>query len=125
MRCLISNVTLEEIERNQEPKRRILEDFLGQIDFNVVQITEEIMYVANKFIENGILTPKSFDDCLHIACSLVYDCTCIVSWNFKHIVNMKVITGMKIVAAQTGYGYITAICTPSYLMEGDLNDSKT
>ena len=26
---------------------------------------------------------KSYDDCAHIANSLVHDCICIVSWNFK------------------------------------------
>ena len=115
---LVSKVTLDEIEENKEPKRSKLKNFLEEIEYKTIEISDEIRDVANKFIENGILTQKSYDDCVHIASSLVYDCTCIVSWNFKHIVNMKMMNGVKLVAAQTGYGFATFICTPSYLMEG-------
>ncbi|MCL2686518.1 MAG: PIN domain-containing protein [Candidatus Bathyarchaeota archaeon] len=120
---LLSSVTLQEIDRNAEPKRIKLKRFLEQIEYKEIKITEEIAGVANKLIENRTLTPKSFDDCLHIACSLVHDCTCIVSWNFRHIVNMRTIKGVKLVAAQTGYGLVTMICTPSYLMAGEENES--
>jgi predicted nucleic acid-binding protein len=120
---LLSSVTLEEIDRNAEPKRNKLKGFLSQIEYKEIKITEEIAGVANKLIENGTLTPKSFDDCLHIACSLVHDCTCIVSWNFRHIVNMRTVRGVKLVAAQTGYGLVTMICTPSYLMGGEGSES--
>jgi hypothetical protein len=112
-----------EIDRNKEPKRNTLKKFLSQIDYKEIMITEEIANVANKLIENGTLTPKSFDDCLHIACSLVYDYTCIVSWTFKHIVNMRTVNGVKLVAAQTGYGLVTMICTPSYFVGGDLDEN--
>lgn len=115
---LVSRVTLDEIDDNKEPKRSRLKSFLSGIDHMIVEISDEIRNVANKFIENGILTEKSYDDCVHIATSLVYDCTCVVSWNFKHIVNMKMVSGVKLVSAQTGYGPATFICTPSYLMEG-------
>ena len=115
---LVSRVTLDEIGENKEQKRGKLESFLDEIDYKLVEISDEIRNVADKFIENGILTAKSYDDCVHIASSLVEDCACIISWNFKHIVNMKMMNGIKLVAAQTGYGFATFICTPSYLMEG-------
>jgi len=116
---LVSRVTLDEIEDNQEPKCSKLKNFLDEIEYRVIEISDEISNVAEKFIENGILTRKSYDDCVHIASSLVHDCTCIISWNFKHIVNMKMVSGVKLVAAQTGYGVATLICTPSYFVEGD------
>ena len=114
----VSTVTMEELGRNIEPKLGALRNYLGQIKHTVIEVDEVVKYVANKIIENGILTKKNFDDCVHIASSLLYECDCIVSWNFKHIVNIKTIKGMKIVAAQTGYGGSTMICTPSYLTEG-------
>ena len=115
---LVSRVTLDEIEENREPKRSKLKAFLDEIEYVTVEISDEIRAVADKFIDNGLLSKKSYDDCIHIACSLVHDCTCIMSWNFKHIVNLKMINGVKLVAAQTGYGFATFICTPSYLLEG-------
>ena len=115
---LVSRVTLDEIGDNREPKRSKLMEFLKEIKYTVIEISDEIRSVADVFIENGILTKKSYDDCVHIACSLVHDCTCIVSWNFKHIVNWKTINGTKVVVAKTGYGNATMICTPHYFMEG-------
>ncbi|MCL2135171.1 MAG: PIN domain nuclease [Candidatus Bathyarchaeota archaeon] len=120
---LLSSVTLQEIDRCVGVKLATLRGFLSQIEYTEIKITEEISDVANKLIENGTLTPKSFDDCLHIACSLVYDCTCIVSWNFRHIVNMRTVRGVKLVAAQTGYGAVTMICTSSYFVGGDNDES--
>ena len=117
---LVSEVTMKEIVRNKEPKLSKLKDFLSEIDYETTEETAEISEVAKKFIENGILTEKNYDDCVHIASSLVHDCTCIVSWNFKHIVNMKMINGVKLVAAQTGYGFATIICTPHYLMNEEV-----
>jgi len=84
----------------------------------VLQVSDEIKEVAQKFSDANLLTQKSYDDCVHIATSLVFDCTCIVSWNFKHIVNIKMVTGVKLIAAQTGYGNATFICNPSYFVEG-------
>jgi len=117
---LLSEITLREIARNKEPKLSKLNGFLADINYQTIEESDEIMAVARKFIENNFLTEKSFDDCVHIASSLVHDCTCIVSWNFKHIVNIKMVNGIKLVAAQTGYGFTTFICTPQFLMEGDL-----
>ena len=114
----ISTVTIEELSRNIEPKLGTLKNFFEQIRYSIIQADDVVNYVANKIIECGILTEKNFDDCVHIASSMVYECDCIVSWNFKHIVNIKMMNGVKLVAAQTGYGNSTVICTPSYLMEG-------
>ena len=115
---LVSEVTMREIERNREPKLSKLKSFLSEIEYQIVEETDEIKKVAQMFIKANLLTEKSYDDCVHIASSLVHDCTCIVSWNFKHIVNIKMVNGVKLIAAQTGYGVATFICNPSYFVEG-------
>ena len=115
---LVSRVTLDEIGDNKEPKLGKLLAFLSEISYEVVEISNEIREVAQKFIDSNLLTEKSYDDCVHIASSLVHDCTCIISWNFKHIVNVKMINGVRLISAQTGYGAATFICTPSYFVEG-------
>ena len=114
----ISDVTLNEIGACYEPKRALLLEYLSQIDYTEITVNDEIDAVAQKFIDNGILKPKSIDDCRHIACSIVHACDCIVSWNFKHIVNVKTIEGMKIVSAITGYNEV-AIYTPTFFEKGE------
>lgn len=62
---------------------------LKEIPFTTLEITEDVTRVAKKLIEMGILTQKSFDDCQHIGVAVINECDCIISWNFKHIVNVK------------------------------------
>ncbi len=70
-------------------------DYLNQINFKTLDITDDALRVAEKLIDIGILSRKSFDDCQHIAAAVVNQCDCIVSWNFKHIVNVKTIRGVR------------------------------
>ena len=89
----LSTVTLEEVSDCPEPKRTELRKFLEQIEYTVLDITDEMETVAHKIIDMGILTNKSYDDRQHIAAAVVEECNCIISWNFKHIVNIKTILG--------------------------------
>ena len=114
----LSTVTLKELQNCSEPKRSLLADHLNQISFTVLDITKDNEEVAKKIIDLGILTPKSFDDCQHIGAALVNDCDCIISWNFKHIVNIKTIRGIRAITNLEGYRPIE-IWSPSVLLESE------
>lgn len=114
----LSIVTLEEVSDCPEPKRSELRKFLEQINYSVIEITDELESVAQKIMEMGILTKKSYDDCQHIAAAVVEECDCIISWNFKHIVNIKTIHGVRAITNLTGYKAID-ILSPSVLLEGE------
>ena len=71
----------------REPKRTVLFEYLSRIYYTKLEITGEVLGGANQMIDMDILTPKSIDDCQHIATAVVHGCDCILSWNFKHIGN--------------------------------------
>ena len=73
----LSTITLKEIRNCPEPKKTQLIDYLNEIDFTTLDITEKVETIANKIIEMGILTQKSFDDCQHIGAAIVNECDCI------------------------------------------------
>ena len=114
----LSTVTLEEISGCPEPKRSELRKFLEQIQYSIISITDEIEIVAQRIIDMGILTKKSYDDCQHIAAAVVGECNCIISWNFKHIVNIKTIHGVRAITNLTGYKDID-ILSPTVLLESE------
>jgi len=114
----ISGVVIDEIMKNKEPKQSKLLGHLVDIEYTILEVDEAVDLLARKFIEQGILREKSIDDCYHIAFAMRYGCDAIVSWNFKHIYNMKTIRGVKIVSGITGYPEI-AIYSPTILVEGD------
>lgn len=112
----LSTVTLEEVADCPEPKQSYLIDFLNDIHFTVLEVTSEALDVAEQIINMGILTKKSYDDCQHIGTAVTNGCDCIVSWNFKHIVNIKTIRGVRAITNLKGYKPIE-ILNPSVLLE--------
>ena len=113
-----STVTLQEIDNCPEPKRTELFKHLGEIDYTPIEITEDMSEVAQQLIDMGILTQKSYDDCQHIASAVIYGCDCIISWNFKHIVNIKTIRGVRAITNLKGYKPIE-ILNPTVLLESE------
>ena len=118
----LSAVTLDELLKCAEPKRGYLLEQLASISFQQLELTEEIRVLADRIIAVGILKSKSRDDCRHIAAAIIAECNYIVSWNFKHMVNVKTINGVRAITNLAGYRSIDLI-SPSMLI-GDDDDEK-
>ena len=102
----------------------ILLGYLKQVQYHLVHTDEDTVDLAEKFIDFGILKKKSFDDCQHIAAAILAGCDIITSWNFKHIVNVKTVRGVKTITTLEGYKDLL-IYPPSVLLEGDDDDDET
>ena len=117
----ISDIVVREISGCREEKLKILLDYLDQIDYNIIETDEDTVELAGKFIDFGILKQKSFDDCQHIAAAILAGCDIITSWNFKHIVNVKTVRGVKVITTLEGYKDLL-IYPPSVLIESEDDD---
>lgn len=91
---------------------------MNEIEYTVVETDENTVELAEKFIDFGILRQKSFDDCQHIAAAILAGCDIIISWNFKHIVNVKTVRGVKVITTLEGYKDLM-IYPPSVLLESE------
>ena len=118
---VISTVTTREIDDCQEEKRNILYSYLDMIQYSLVEVTDKVMDIAETIIDFGVLKQKSSDDCQHIAAAIVSGCDIIVSWNFKHIVNLSTMKGVRAITMLKGYKDLM-IFPPSILTEGDVQD---
>lgn len=114
----ISDIVISEISACNEEKLRILMDSLKQIDYNIIETDEDTVELAEKFIDFGILKQKSFDDCQHIAAVILAGCDIITSWNFKHIVNVRTVRGVKVITTMEGYKDLL-IYPPTVLLESE------
>jgi rRNA-processing protein FCF1 len=118
----ISDIVLREIDGCDNEKLDILLDYLSQINYTIIETSEDTVKLAEKFINFGILKQKSFDDCQHIAAAILSGCDIITSWNFKHIVNVRTVKGVKVITTLEGYKDLL-IYPPSVLLEeGDDNE---
>ena len=119
----ISPVVVLELDDCSEPKRTALAKQLQSVQYTELQANDEVLELAEQYLKAGILPPKSARDRQHIAYACVYNCDMIVSWNFKHMVNYKTISGVKSVNALAGYKEMP-IYTPTILISGG-NENDT
>ncbi|MDR0197041.1 MAG: PIN domain-containing protein [Oscillospiraceae bacterium] len=111
----ISDLTIAELEDCAEPKRTEMLSALLDIEYTRVVQDERAKQLSALYFEVGGLPPKSKEDAAHIAIASVYDCDIILSWNFKHIVNLRAMTAVETVNFQMRYKNIR-ILSPSMLL---------
>jgi len=112
----ISDAVTTELDECPEPKKSILLAFLSQIKFEQINFNEQIIELAKRYVEEGIISSKFFDDAIHIAAATVYECDILVSWNFKHIVKVKTIQGVNGINKLMGYREIQLV-SPAMMLE--------
>ena len=81
----------------------------------VVKLTEGALQLRQAYLNAGIVTAKSAADALHVALATVAKCRLIVSWNFKHIVNLQKIPLYQGVNLVNGYEEIYLYSPPQVL----------
>ena len=99
---LFSDVIGGELER--APKR--IQDFVKSIESKTtefLEVDDEAVRLAQLYIEEGVVGQTSFDDCLHIALATIHNADVLISWNFKHIVNIYRIRGYNSINLKLGY----------------------
>jgi hypothetical protein len=68
-----------------------------------VAITDEIWKLAETYVKEGVVGKTSLKDCIHIAAATVHKADMLVSWNFKHIVNVARVRGYNAINTMLGY----------------------
>jgi len=104
-KIMYSSVTEDELIN--APKQ--VRDFLNTIPENLkirVELSEEAVNLADTYIEEKVVGKTSREDCFHIALATIHKADILVSWNFKHIVNVFRIRGYNAVNLKLGYTQI-------------------
>jgi len=102
---IMSDVLNSEAENAPQCVRDFL-DSLPTSQVERVVSTEESNALADQYIAEKVVGPTSLDDCRHIALATLANADVLVSWNFKHIVNVKRIRGYNSVNMKLGYAQI-------------------
>ena len=71
-----------------------------------IELTEEAVLLADTYIQENVVGKTSREDCFHIALATIFKADILVSWNFKHIVNVMRIRGYNAVNLKLGYSAI-------------------
>ncbi|MBI4647204.1 MAG: PIN domain-containing protein [Bacteroidia bacterium] len=113
--AIISDVTLGELEDAPSNVRELLSTIPTQFK-EIVTLDNEAKELSYHYIKEKIVTAKSLVDTRHIAIATVNRADILVSWNFKHIVNYKLIRLYNSVNLKYGYP-VLEIRTPRETIE--------
>lgn len=120
---VVSSVALQEIGECDDEKLQILVDYLSELDYIDYTVNKETEELSEEIIKEGILSPKSKDDALHIASAILSESDIILSWNFKHLVNIETINGVRKICFSRSFNKIIDIYSPNILLKkGDDED---
>jgi hypothetical protein len=112
---IVSDLLEAELLRAPEFVRELLAGIPpGQVE--KVKLLPESSELADKYIEAKVVGKTSRGDCQHIAIATLCKADVLVSWNFKHIVNLDKIRGYNGINFQLGYNMIE-IRTPKEIVK--------
>ena len=100
--CVYSNLTESELSNAPERVRLFFESIKDQ-EKEKVTVTQDALKLAQAYIEEKVVGETSLDDCIHIATATIHKVDLLVSWNFKHIVNIYRIRGYNSINLRLGY----------------------
>ena len=100
---VISEDTVEELKGAPRAVQNVLRDIANP---EAMDITDEVEELAGRYIRYGALTEKMRADARHIAAATVAGVDVLVSWNFRHMVNVRRIQQYNDINRQMGYGPI-------------------
>ena len=99
---LKSDVVDDELAGSPKFVRECVDSVPGTI-IQHVELTEETIFLADQYIFEKVAGESSRADCFHVAIATIQKIDLLVSWNFKHIVNIEKIHGYNAVNIKNGF----------------------
>lgn len=103
--AVISDITLDELSFSRTEVRIHLDTIPNNFKEYILN-DEQSEELADMYIKEKAVTQKSYEDALHIAIATINKVDVLVSWNFKHIVNLDRIRKYNSVNLKNGYSML-------------------
>lgn len=103
--CIYSDLTERELINAPVNVRNFFKTIPKESMEHVI-VNDEILLLASKYINENVVGKTSFDDCVHIATATINKADILISWNFKHIVNVYRIRGYNSINIRSNYSQL-------------------
>lgn len=114
-RFFSSAIVDQEIARAPERVRVLMSATFALAD--VLPVTAEARALAGHYLEQGVVSGNYPDDARHVAICTIARLDFLVSWNFKHLANVRREGGFNAVNMLQGYPPVR-IVPPTFLIHG-------
>ena len=85
-------------------------------------LTDEAESLAQEYVAAAVVTAKFVDDARHVAIATVQGVAVIVSWNFRHLANLRRETGFNAVNLLQGYPQVRILSPLELIHENENED---
>lgn len=116
----ISLLTIEEIFAAPEKIHDTLRGKISETGFQILEENEESISLAEAYLTDGAIPEKYRDDARHIAIGVIHDLDYIISWNYKHMVNIAVRRLINSTNLKMGYNSIEIISPEEVTGDGEV-----
>lgn len=105
-----------EVRAARAEKRDLILAVLERFKPTKLSTSAAVDALAELYLTAGALPPGSDFDALHVAYATVHDMTAIVSWNMRHIANLRTQEKVNAVNSVNGYDRLIQLLTPLALV---------
>jgi predicted nucleic acid-binding protein len=109
----VSEVVEAECGRGDAKSVSPRRELLGEV--SLFPLNERILELARLLVVPGAIPDKAGPDAVHIAAAAVEECEFLLTWNFRHIANVRIRREVERILSNHGYTK-TTICTPEELI---------
>lgn len=116
----VSDVVIEEIGRADNKKRQLLLNIIKEYHPKRLMINEEVVELAKKYIAEGVLPASKIEDTIHAAVATIFEMDALISWNLKHLSNLKKMELINGVNMKEGYSKRLELITPMEVSDEEI-----
>ena len=102
---IISDLLEAELLRAPDFVKKLLAN-IPETSKEKIKLSQDAIDLADKYIDANVVGKTSRADCQHIAIATLAKADVLISWNFKHIVNLARIRGYNGINYQNGYNLL-------------------
>jgi hypothetical protein len=100
---IVSNIVQEELERAPADVRQTIVSDIRTVEFELAVEDAESRALFAEYLAERIVPARFRNDLRHVAVATVAGVDALVSWNFRHLVNLKTRRTVHAVNVRLGY----------------------
>jgi len=108
----VSDVVFREIARAQKDHAERLRRLVEKLGPIVLDFDEDMDQLAQDFLAHGVVPPSKIEDAQHVAAAVASELDVLVSWNYRHLVNVRRRERFHQISVMHGYYKPLQIVTP-------------
>lgn len=115
----ISDVVIKEINNAPEDKKVKLGELIEQCAPTKLDASDEAEKLAEIYLTNNIIPENKRDDALHVSIATVSEMDALITWNYRHLANLRKVELFYSANLEAGYFKKIEITTPMGVLEDE------